>query len=254
MELNIRSFGEGKPVIIFHGLLGSLDNWISISKILSKKNKVILVDLPNHGKSYHTKKFSYQKMSESIHNFLINNKIDNISIIGHSMGGKLALNYVDNYKEHVNKLIIVDVANKTYSSNRFDNVFKAINSIDLDIISSRNQASDIVNNLIPCVGERNFILKNLKRNDSGFVWAPNIELLEKSIIEISSRIKLKQKITNQTLFLFGKESTYYNNNDILNLSHDFENFDFKLVPCSGHWIHAENPKAFINYTTEFLKL
>ncbi len=254
MELNIKSFGEGKPVIIFHGLLGSLDNWISVSKAISKYHKVILVDLPNHGKSYHTKEFSYQKMSESIYNILNANKIENISIIGHSMGGKLALNYVDNYKDHVNKLIIVDVANKTYSPNRFDNVFKAINNIDIHTISSRNQASEIVNNLIPSQGERNFILKNLKRTDKGFIWAPNIELLEKSVVEISSRIKLKKKITNQTLFLFGKKSNYYNEYDIHNISNEFENFDIKIVRDSGHWVHAENPKEFINYTNEFLKL
>lgn len=252
MDLNFKVLGSGKPVVIFHGLLGSLDNWITISRTLSNKYKVILVDLPNHGKSYHTDEFSYQKMSEKIHELFLSLNLSSVSVIGHSMGGKLAIKYIDNYSSFVDKVVIVDIANKNYSSNRFNYIFNGINEINLSSFRSRSQINEAISNFISDIGERNFILKNLKRIESGFEWSPNIILLQKSLNEISSKIKLRSKIFNETLFLFGENSQYYNRDDIKNLSTDFENFNIKIISNSGHWIHAENPSDFLSSVDNFL--
>ena len=252
MDLNFKVLGSGKPVVVFHGLLGSLDNWITIARTLSSKYKVILVDLPNHGKSYHTKKFSYQEMSEKVHELFLSLNLSSVSVIGHSMGGKLAIKYIDNNSSFVDKAVIVDISNKNYSSNRFNYIFNGINEINLSSFRSRSQINECISDFISDIGERNFILKNLKRIEGGFDWSPNIILLQKSMNEISSKIKLRSKIFNETLFLFGENSQYYNSDDIKGLSTDFKNFNIKIISNSGHWIHAENPSDFLSSVDNFL--
>ena len=114
MTLNYKTLGSGKPLVILHGLLGSLDNWVTVSKYLSKSYKVYIIDLPNHGKSYHSQFFSYEDMSNDIDSFFNKNGLTNFSLLGHSMGGKLALKYTDMFEDKIDKLIIVDIANKSY--------------------------------------------------------------------------------------------------------------------------------------------
>ena len=252
MTLNYKSFGEGSPLIIFHGLLGSLDNWVTVSKYLAKKYKVYIIDLPNHGKSYHTQNFSYESMSYDLDSFFTQNGLSNFSILGHSMGGKLALKYIDMFEDKIDKLIIVDIANKTYRSNRFEHVFEAIYSISLDKIKSRTEADSLISPIIKNEGERNFILKNLKRTPDGFEWCPNINLLHEKLSEISAKINLSRMIKKKTLFLLGENSNYFDDKDRNNLKDEFENYIIKDIKNAGHWVHAENPKDFIISVDNFL--
>ena len=112
MTLNYKILGSGKPLVILHGLLGSLDNWVTVSKYLSESYKIYIIDLPNHGKSYHSQVFSYEDMSNDLDSFFNKNGLTNFSLLGHSMGGKLALKYTDMFEDKIDKLIIVDIANK----------------------------------------------------------------------------------------------------------------------------------------------
>ena len=253
MEINFKSYGEGKPVVILHGLLGSLDNWISISKSLSKNFKIIILDLPDHGKSPHTTRFSYNKIAEQLHFFFENNSLRNISIIGHSMGGKIGIKYVDLFPENIDKLIVVDITNKEYSSKRFDHISLAINALNKTKITSRSQADLISKNFIPIEGERNFILKNLKRIGDHFVWAPNVNLLLNSMSCISSEILLKSPVKKDVLFIKGAKSHYINKEDINRLKESFLNYKINEISNSGHWVHSENPRDFINSVMHFLK-
>jgi len=253
MEINFKSYGEGKPVVILHGLLGSLDNWVSISKSLSENFKIIILDLPDHGKSSHTSKFSYKRIAEQLHFFFERNSLKNISIIGHSMGGKVGMKYADLFHKNIDKLIVVDITNKEYSSQRFDHIFLAINELKETKITSRSHADEISKKFIPNEAERNFILKNLKRKGDYFGWAPNINLLLNSISSISSEILLKSPIKNEVLFLKGAKSDYINNEDIDKLKDSFLNYKINEIPNSGHWVHAENSKGFINSVESFLK-
>ena len=144
MTLNYKIFGDGKPLVILHGLLGSLDNWVTVSKYLAKKYKVYIIDLPNHGKSYHTKYFSYENMANDLDSFFVEHGLTKFSLLGHSMGGKLALKYVDMFEDKIDKLILVDIANKNYEYTRFNHVFDAIFSISLNNLETRKDADSIV--------------------------------------------------------------------------------------------------------------
>ena len=252
MTLNYKTLGSGKPLVILHGLLGSLDNWVTVSKYLSKSYKVYIIDLPNHGKSYHSQGFSYEDMSNDLDSFFNKSGLTNFSLLGHSMGGKLALKYTDMFEDKIDKLIIVDIANKSYGINRFDHIFKAMFSISLNNLKSRSDADNAISNLIKNEGERNFILKNLKRTTDGFKWTPNIMLLHRKLSDISSKINLRRKVKNNTLFLLGENSNYFNVEDENNLSDEFENYSIKKIQNSGHWVHAENPKDFITSVLDFL--
>ena len=252
MTLNYKTLGSGKPLVILHGLLGSLDNWVTVSKYLSKSYKIYIIDLPNHGKSYHSQVFSYEDMSNDLDSFFNKNGLTDFSLLGHSMGGKLALKYTDMFEDKIDKLIIVDIANKSYGINRFDHIFKAMFSISLNNLKSRSDADNAISNLIKNEGERNFILKNLKRTADGFKWAPNIMLLHRKLSDISSKINLRRKVKNNTLFLLGENSNYFNVEDENNLPDEFENYSIKKIQNSGHWVHAENPKDFITSVLDFL--
>ena len=252
MTLNHKSFGDGKPLVILHGLLGSLDNWVTVSKYLAKKYKVYIIDLPNHGKSYHTKYFSYENMANVLDSFFVENGLTKFSLLGHSMGGKLALKYVDMFKDKIDKLILVDIANKNYESTRFNNVFEAIFSISLNNLETRKDADSIVSEIIKNAGERHFVLKNLKRTSQGFEWSPNINLLYSNLSAISSKIILNNKVKNNTLLILGENSNYFTDQDKNDLSNEFEKYLIKSVKNSGHWVHAENPKDFILALEAFL--
>jgi esterase len=253
MEINFKSYGEGKPVVILHGLLGSLDNWVSISKSLSKNFKIIVLDLPDHGKSFHTTMFSYKKIAEHLHLFFESNSLKNISIIGHSMGGKIGIKYADLFPENLDKLVVVDITNKEYSSKRFDHIFLAINALNKTKINSRSHADLISRKFIPIEGERNFVLKNLKRKGDYFDWAPNVNLLLNSISSISSKILLTSPIKNDVLFIKGEKSDYINKEDEGSLKENFLKYKINEIPNSGHWVHTENSKDFINSVDNFLK-
>ena len=245
MTLNYKTLGSGKPLVILHGLLGSLDNWLTVSKYLSKSYKVYIIDLPNHGKSYHSQVFSYEDMSNDIDSFFNKSGLTNFSLLGHSMGGKLALKYTDMFEDKIDKLIIVDIANKSYGINRFDHIFKAMFSISLNNLKSRSDADNAISNLIKNEGERNFILKNLKRTADGFKWTPNIMLLHRKLSDISSKINLRRKVKNNTLFLLGENSNYFNIEDENNLSDEFENYSItneigKLYIGSAGVVHRVN--------------
>ena len=252
MTLNYKTLGSGKPLVILHGLLGSLDNWVTVSKYLSKSYKIYIIDLPNHGKSYHSQVFSYEDMSNDLDSFFNKNGLTNFSLLGHSMGGKLALKYTDMFEDKIDKLIIVDIANKSYGINRFDHIFEAMFSISLNNLKSRSDADSAISNIIKNEGERNFILKNLKRTSDGFKWTSNIMLLHRKLSDISSKINLRRKVKNNTLFLLGENSNYFNVEDENNLSDEFENYSIKKIQNSGHWVHAENPKDFITSVLDFL--
>ena len=249
MILNYNEFGEGKTIVILHGLLGSLGNWVSLAKVLSERFHVILVDLPNHGQSHHTDHFSYESMAKEVSFLLKHNELCNINLIGHSMGGKVAMKYAELFSDNTSKLVIVDIANRNYKSNKFTHIFDGISSLNLSDIKSRVDADKLIKSFVPNLGERNFLLKNLKREEGTFKWSPNIHLLKSSLDKISSKINIKNKILTDTLFLKGEKSNYINKADSMS---DFLQFNIIEIKNSGHWLHADNPKEFLKEVVDFI--
>ena len=239
MTLNHKSFGDGKPLVILHGLLGSLDNWVTVSKYLAKKYKVYIIDLPNHGKSYHTKYFSYENMANDLDSFFVENGLTKFSLLGHSMGGKLALKYVDMFEDKIDKLILVDIANKNYESTRFNNVFDAIFSISLNNLETRKDADSIVSEIIKNEGERHFVLKNLKTR--------NINLPKKEMKIMGKRkkeriIPLHQQIISQI-------KKYLDKKNEIKSTHEFllcTNKGKKLYPMLIYRIVKKHLSSLIN--------
>ena len=250
-NLNFKEFGSGKQIIILHGLLGSLDNWVSIALKLSQNYKVTILDLPNHGRSYHSNTFSYYDMATSLNEFIKTKNIYKPTIIGHSMGGKLAMQYVELFPKIVSSLVIVDVCNRVYDTTRFNHVFEAIKKISSENVQSRKQASELIKEIVNSEGERNFILKNLKRDENGFSWTPNVNLLMNSISEISAAVEIKN-IDIKTLFIKGQKSSYILDSDVAELKKTFSKFGIIEIPNAGHWVHAENPSHFVTSIKDWI--
>ena len=252
-KLHFKEMGSGQKIVIIHGLLGSSDNWITIGKKLSENFHVYLVDLINHGNSPHTEIFNYFRMADDLYNFFHFNNINKAHLIAHSMGGKVAMKFADIYQNHIDKLIIVDIVNKGYPTNRFNYIFNALKNIKIKNIKSRKDADQHFSNYINNLSERNFLLKNLKRNKDGiFSWKPNVDILSSSINHISSQIDINNKILKNTLFLRGEFSDYISDSDVNIIGNDFDNFNLITILNSGHWIHAENPSSFYKNVISFL--
>jgi len=251
MLLNYKTLGEGQPLIILHGLFGSLDNWVTLGKKFGKTFKVYLVDQRNHGQSFHSDEFSYDVMSEDLSLFMGEMKLEKAHIIGHSMGGKTAMEFARKYSEKVEKLLIADIGPKFYPVHHTQ-IIKAFYSVPIDKISSRKEADDILSGLVPDFGTRQFLLKNLSREADGFKWKMNLDAISSSIEEVGKGLNQNAIIMNDTLFLRGGNSDYILNDDF-NLIHSvFPNSRVDTVEGAGHWLHAEKPSEFYEKASEFL--
>jgi pimeloyl-ACP methyl ester carboxylesterase len=246
MNLNFKSLGSGFPLIILHGLLGSLDNWQSIAKHFSARYQVFIIDQRNHGRSPHTKEFSYELLVSDLLEFMQQQGIAQAHFIGHSMGGKTAMHLALEHPEKVAKLIVVDVAPVEYED-RHSQVFKALFAVDLKAIETRQQAEAILRTHLgddePTV---QFLMKGLYRDDDNkFQWRFNVDSLYDAYDEISSGITSDKPFEGETLFIKGEKSQYINASNFSEIIDLFPNNQLVEIPGSGHWVHADNPTAFI---------
>jgi esterase len=250
MDLNFKKYGEsGAPLIILHGFLGSLDNWHTLSTQFANNFTVYNIDQRNHGKSPHANEHSIAHMVNDLNLFLKNNHLHAANIIGHSMGGKVAMQFALQYPEMTNKLIVADIAPRLYPQGHTD-VFDAIFAVDLNRITSRKEAEEFMTPHITDFGTRQFLLKNLERNSNGtFSWKMNLDVLYKYYEEI---IKSGSQFNNPSLFLKGGNSNYIQEKDLTQIKSLFPNYKLHTLPNAGHWLHAEQPELFYNTVTQFL--
>ncbi len=254
MELNFKVFGEGEPVIIMHGMFGTLDNWQTIAKKLAKNYMVFIVDLRNHGRSPHSEEFSYTIMAEDIKEFMESNWVFKAHIVGHSMGGKVAMQFATEHPDMVDKLCIVDIAPKAYKGNH-QSIFEALFAIDLDKIHSRQEANHFLQERIPDYGVRQFILKNLSinKNSGKYEWKMNLPVIHNSYQHILGESVLKEQFEGTTLFIGGSNSKYIIPDETTNYKTYFPNAEFTWIQNAGHWVHAEQPKLFLDKLEQFLQ-
>jgi esterase len=252
MNLFFRKIGEGQPLLILHGVFGSSDNWFSISKVLAEKGyEVYTIDARNHGQSPRSESFSYDLMADDLFEFIQFNQIKNPIIVGHSMGGKVTMTFAMKYPNSYSKLIIVDIAPKFYPTHH-EHIIKGLNAIDLELIKSRNEAEAIAIQYIPNFGERQFLLKNLYRNEEGsFDWRINLPVLSREIYQIGGEIEELRKIDEPVLFMRGSESGYVLDEDMDSIKKTFKNATFKTINGAGHWIQAEKPNEFVEALIDF---
>ena len=251
MKLNFKKSGEGKPLVILHGLFGSSDNWGSLGKKFAENNLVYLVDLRNHGRSPHSKEMSYELMADDLLELIEDENINSPIILGHSMGGKAALLFAEKYPKYLDKLIVADIGLKAYPMHH-DDILKALNSVNLQGISSRNEAQQYIQVHIENLGIQQFLLKNLYWIEKGkLAWRMNLKVIAKNIGEILVKINIHKNPIN-TLFIRGEMSNYILKEDFGKILESFPNGEIKTIPKVGHWLHAENPTEFYKIVREFI--
>ncbi len=245
--------GEGKPLIILHGFLGMLDNWKSIgSKYVENGFQVHLLDMRNHGRSFHSEEFNYRVMANDIFEYCQNHNLVKIDLIGHSMGGKIAMLFASTYPKLVDKLIIADIGPKYYKPHHQD-ILAGLNAVDFSTKPDRSEVEEVLAHYIPDFGTRQFLMKSLFWREQGqLAFRFNLEVFNDKIEEVGKELPIEKHFENPTLFIRGGNSRYILDSDLPDIKRQFPNFELKTIPNVGHWLHAENPDLFLGITLDFL--
>ncbi len=251
MKLNFKKSGTGPPLVILHGLFGSLDNWFSIAKELVDHYTLYLVDQRNHGDSPHSNEWNYGVMVEDLRELLDAEGLDSVYLMGHSMGGKTVMNFAVTYPERVRKLIVGDIAPRYYPIHH-QTILEGLNSLNLKEIKSRKEADDQLDQYIPELGIRQFLLKSLGRDANGFAWKINLPVISEQIEEVGKALEEGTVFEGATLFLGGANSSYIQQKDLPDIKTHFPNSEWISIPNAGHWLHAEQPQAVVAEMRRFL--
>ncbi|MEM7296640.1 MAG: alpha/beta fold hydrolase [Bacteroidota bacterium] len=251
MKLHFRTLGEGEPLIIMHGVFGSSDNWQTLGKVFAESFKVYLVDLRNHGKSPHNDTFNYEVMVADINELMEDEGISQAYILGHSMGGKVAMHLSTKHEEKVSKLIVVDITPKYYPPHH-KQIFEGFHAVDLNSLQSRKDADDQMAQVISNVGVRQFILKNLDRSSDGFKWKLNLSVIEDAVENVGSGLTEDVSFDGDTLFIAGGKSDYILDEDHELIRKYFPNSEIETIQGAGHWVHAERPHELGTLVLDFL--
>jgi len=252
--LNYKLYGvldHSPPVVMLHGLLGSLDNWNSQAKKLSSYRSVISVDLRNHGDSPHVKGMSYREMAEDIITLLSYLNIKHCYLMGHSMGGKVAMTLALNFPEIVNKLLVVDIAPKAYKP-RHLRILQGMSSLPLSEIKTRKEADICLSDWISTSVERGFLLKNLKYSQNGFYWQCDLAEITKNYLKISGfSVKKGSTYLKETLFIVGGQSDYIQPEDSQLIQQYFPVANIQVLKQAGHLPHVEDVDNFYHRMKKF---
>ncbi|OXA96221.1 alpha/beta fold hydrolase [Flavobacterium hercynium] len=246
--------GEGKPFIIMHGFLGMSDNWKTLaSQYVDAGFQVHILDLRNHGRSFHSDEFTYEAMAQDVFEYCQENKLNKIDILGHSMGGKVAMLFATTHPEMVDRLIVADIGPKFYKQHHQD-ILAGLNAVDFSIKPSRNDVEATLTEYVPDFGTRQFLMKNLYWQEPGqLAFRFNLEVFNNNLDEIGKPLPDNLTFDKPTLFVRGGNSGYVLDTDIDQIKTHFPDLRVETIPNAGHWLHAENPKMFFELTTTFLK-
>jgi pimeloyl-ACP methyl ester carboxylesterase len=253
MKLHHKISGNGTPVIILHGLFGMLDNWRSIARMLEGNYQCILVDLRNHGRSPHHEEMNFQVMSADIKELMDDLDIDEAIIIGHSMGGKVAMQFAIDHPDRISKLIVIDIATKAYPPHH-DDVITAIEDVVPSEIKERSEAEQILRNYLGHdEGTIQFLMKNLNRMpEGGFEWKANMPVIIDHYEEILENIHSDVPFDKPALFIRGALSGSVKDEDWADIKRLFPQAQLITIANAGHWVHADQPEALINALRTFM--
>lgn len=265
MDLFYREMGSGEPIVILHGLYGASDNWMSIGRELSVQNRVILVDQRNHGHSPHSITHTYSNMVFDLHQLFGKLSLKNAVLIGHSMGGKTASLFAYQYPEFLKGLVVADIVPFNLGSKPsidkeqmlvHQKIISGLLNLDVKSANSRGDLDSALSVSVPNKMVRQFLLKNIKREDDGtFGWMLNVEALSQnleSLMSPSLPYENNNQVSVRTQFIKGEKSPYMNAEGIARIGDYFSNFRVDVVSNAGHWLHAENPREFLSVLSEFL--
>jgi pimeloyl-ACP methyl ester carboxylesterase len=248
--MHYREMGEGKPLVILHGLFGFSDNWQTHAKKFADYFRVILVDLRNHGHSPWSDEFSYNLMAQDLHELIEELQLGSFLLLGHSMGGKVAMHYAQSYESRLEKLIVVDIGIKLYPMHH-EHILAGMHAIDPTKIKARSEAEQILRNHIDSEGVIQFLLKNLYWKEKGMLaWRMNLPVLEREMNEILAAVP-EVEVMTPSLFIRGALSNYILDEDWDAIEELFPDSDLVTIQDAGHWVHAEAPEEFIDAVLSF---
>jgi esterase len=253
MELNFETWGRGPPLVVLHGLFGSLDNWHAISRNLAAHFEVLALDQRNHGRSPHCPEMDYPRLAEDVREFLERRGLGHASLLGHSMGGKAAMEFALRYPGRLDKLIVVDIAPKAYPAVH-DHILEALLSLEVAACASRQQMEAALAPAIPNKRTRQFLLKSVERDPAGvFRWRMDLQGIADNYAQLSRALAPGRRCDRPALFVRGGKSEYLMPEEFDSIRSLFPHARFHTVAGAGHWVHADAPEEFLRTVLEFLE-
>ncbi|MFS4466999.1 alpha/beta fold hydrolase [Maribacter sp. 2210JD10-5] len=251
--LHSKILGQGKPLCILHGFLGMSDNWKTLGTSYAENGfEVHLIDQRNHGKSFHSLDFNYDFLAEDLKQYLSTHHIEKTSIIGHSMGGKTAMQFACTYPNFMDKLLVADIAPKFYPPHHQE-IINGLLALDFSKVASRTDADTQLKEHLTHFGVRQFLLKNLYWNEEKkLAFRFNLEVLSEKLEEVGENINSTDSFDGPTLFLRGDRSEYVSDADTTVIKRHFPLATIATISNAGHWLHAENPTEFLQKSLMFL--
>lgn len=251
MELFHRVYGSGRPLVILHGLFGSSDNWMTQARMLGEHFSVYTLDLRNHGLSPHSDLHSYETMASDVRAFISTHNLAPAAVIGHSMGGKVAMKLATEHPDLVHKLVVVDIVPKSYPPHH-NRIVEGLLSLQPEQLTSRQEADLQLSAYVTQPDVRQFLLKNLSRNpQGGFAWKINLKVIAAAMDDILGDPVHGSAFEGPALFLMGSRSDYYKTGDDVRIKNHFPNFELDYMD-TGHWMQAEEPELFVKRVLAFL--
>ena len=246
--------GHGSTVAFCHGLFGQGKNWTQVAKALSSEHRVLLLDMPNHGRSPWTEKFDYVELADMVAAQL--EPEGPVALVGHSMGGKIAMCLALRHPEQVERLAVVDVAPVAYPSGReFVGYIETMRSMDLSAVERRDQAEEALRDAVPNRVVRSFLLQNLRRTDDGWHWQLNLDLLGEHMDDLTGwpgEALGDASYDGPVLWVGGARSDYISDEHAVEMDRRFPRNRRVLVKDAGHWVHSEQPEVFLEVLRRFL--
>lgn len=255
MKLFFRQYGSGQPIILLHGLLGTSGNWNSIAKRLSDSHHVFIPDLRNHGQSQHSPVFNYPVLVNDLLEFLNDQKLEKVTLIGHSMGGKIAMSFALEHFNRIASLVVIDISPGGFPvRNIHDDVLNAMASINFDYVGTREDVDRELSRIIHSERIRLLILKNLYRTGkSRWAWRINLKAIDENITEITGELRHEGVFNGMVMFIKGGQSDYIQQADESIIRKYFPQAVVETIEKAGHWVHADAPDELYGLLTNFLE-
>lgn len=254
MELFYRHYGHGEPIIILHGVFGVSDNWVTFAREMSDKYEIFIPDQRNHGQSPHHPVHNYFAMCSDLQEFIEQRQIKNPVILGHSMGGKVAMRFALENPDNPKALIIADVSMRTYQRRYVHlNMIDAMMSVDFEQATTREEIAGQLSGRIKDERILLFAMKNLYRRQRGqFAWRLNLEAINLNMDEVFEGVSTEGIFQKPALFLRGGNSDYVSYEDFDRIYRSFPKADIETIENAGHWLHADQPDEFTEKVRRFL--
>lgn len=245
--------GQGKPFVVIHGFLGMSDNWKTFANAFATLGyEMHLLDMRNHGRSFHSSEFSYEIMAEDVKEYCEANQLQNIVLLGHSMGGKITMVFASKYPELVERLIVVDIAPKYYAPHHQD-IMEALNAVSFTEGMSRNEVQETISQYVKEPGVVQFLMKNVHRVTPTMLgYRFNLDAFNNDDQQIGQKLPDHYRFDKPTLFIKGGLSNYIMQNDEIEIKKHFFNSNIQTIEGAGHWVHADKSQELFENVKVFL--